>query len=495
MEAYIESPYMQTSAAPATPSITIDAEPRVETQTEREDSFAPWWTVGSLLLTDIASTGVVGAIAVLVGSLMGSTASLELILGAGGIAVAVLLAALALTGQYRVAAHPAEEMRQIGTLVFLLGGVAGGVAGAFWFEAGAGIFGLGLLAALVLPLGRVAGRLTFARFSWWGIPAVVLGTKEHGANVVQTLRRWPEIGLRPVAHLQRNGADAPAHLRDGELTCAPDIARSYRSSYAVVAIPNLDFKEQDRIVNQYGKFFERIVMVPHTLGPDALWTTGSSCHGLVGYDVQHYRTQTLMRGVKRVVDVLAAALGLALLFPLFVTIAFLIKTDSKGPVFFRQARMGRKGECFTVLKFRTMFLNAEERLQEILDEDPERRAEYEKYHKLRDDPRVTRIGKWLRRTSLDELPQLLNVLRGDMSLVGPRAYMPSELPKMNGLSRSVLQCPPGITGLWQVSGRNKLDFETRVNLDVHYMQHWSFWLDLYILVRTLPAVLSGDGAN
>jgi lipopolysaccharide/colanic/teichoic acid biosynthesis glycosyltransferase len=181
--------------------------------------------------------------------------------------------------------------------------------------------------------------------------------------------------------------------------------------------------------------------------------------------------------------------------PLIAAIAALIKLDAPGPVFFRQERMGLGGRCFEVLKFRTMHTDAEAKLQAILDADPERRAQYEQYHKLDDDPRVTRIGAWLRRFSLDELPQLWNVLWGDMSLVGPRAYMPGELPKMNGLSRPVLQCPPGLTGLWQVSGRNNLDFSTRVDLDVHYMQNWTVWLDIYIALRTLPVVLTGEGAK
>jgi lipopolysaccharide/colanic/teichoic acid biosynthesis glycosyltransferase len=141
-----------------------------------------------------------------------------------------------------------------------------------------------------------------------------------------------------------------------------------------------------------------------------------------------------------------------------------------------------------------MYEDADARLADILEADPVLRREYDRYHKLQDDPRVTRIGKLLRRYSLDELPQILNVLRGDMSLVGPRAYMPSELQKMSGLARTVLQSPPGMTGLWQVSGRNELSFSDRVSLDVHYIQNWSPWLDLYLLVRTGPVVLSGEGA-
>jgi lipopolysaccharide/colanic/teichoic acid biosynthesis glycosyltransferase len=142
-----------------------------------------------------------------------------------------------------------------------------------------------------------------------------------------------------------------------------------------------------------------------------------------------------------------------------------------------------------------MHVNADAILADLLAEDPALRREYERFHKLQNDPRVTRIGRVLRRYSLDELPQLFNVLLGDMSLVGPRAYMPKELPKMKNLASIVLQTPPGITGLWQVSGRNALSFERRVDLDVHYFKNWSPWLDLYLLIRTVPVVLSGEGAS
>ncbi len=156
--------------------------------------------------------------------------------------------------------------------------------------------------------------------------------------------------------------------------------------------------------------------------------------------------------------------------------------------------MGQGGRCFRVLKFRTMHVGAHERLHEVLDRDPQARAEYEQYAKLKDDPRVTRVGRLLRRTSLDELPQLWNVLRGEMSLVGPRAYMPGELPRMNGRARTIGRAMPGVTGLWQVSGRNHLTFEERIDLDRRYVQNWSLSLDLYLLARTVPTVLFGRGA-
>jgi Undecaprenyl-phosphate galactose phosphotransferase WbaP len=243
----------------------------------------------------------------------------------------------------------------------------------------------------------------------------------------------------------------------------------------------------------YSKFFDHVFHIGRIDAP-VFWNTGRSGEGLRGHRVDNAASSAAAQGLKRTVDLLVGGAALVLLAPVFVTIAVLIQLDSEGPVFFRQERMGKGGEIFTLLKFRSMYRDADERLQQVLEADPERRREYETYHKLQDDPRVTPMGRLLRAYSLDELPQLLNVVRGDMSLIGPRAYMPGELPDMKGLETVILQTPPGVTGLWQVSGRNQLPFEDRVDLDVHYVQNWSLWLDLYLLVRTVPTVLKGEGA-
>jgi lipopolysaccharide/colanic/teichoic acid biosynthesis glycosyltransferase len=199
--------------------------------------------------------------------------------------------------------------------------------------------------------------------------------------------------------------------------------------------------------------------------------------------------------MKRTVDFTVAAVGLLVLAPLLLLVSLLIRLDSKGPILFSQERLGRDGRCFRILKFRTMHVGAHRRLREVLERDPAAREEYELYAKLKDDPRITRMGRVLRRCSLDELPQLFNVLRGHMSLVGPRAYLPEELPKMVGKHQSILHVLPGITGLWQVSGRNELPFAMRLDLDLRYVRNWSVSLDLYLLARTLPTVLLRRGAG
>jgi len=429
-----------------------------------------------------------------------------------GIATAFLLPlAYAIAGLYQaVGMHPAEELRRMATITLLVGAAASGGA-LLWAPYPALFFAIMAgFATIIVPAVRVLGRILLARTEWWGVPVLVLGTGEHGDDVIETLRRWPELGLRPLvlSHAveyaegaggagkrERTEESIESKPHPVSLEEAPLLAKRARVRYAIMAMPALSHAERARTIAHVGKFFRRIYVVPTESSGAALWTTRSSTQSLMGAAVKHVYWSRSARWIKRIADVFGATLGLILAAPLIAVISALIKYDAPGSVFFRQERMGLNGRCFDVLKFRTMHTDAEAKLQAILEADPEQRAQYERYHKLDEDPRVTRIGAWLRRYSLDELPQLWNVLRGDMSLVGPRAYMPSELPKMKGLSRPVLQCPPGLTGLWQVSGRNNLDFDTRVDLDVHYMQNWTVWLDVYIALRTLPVVLSGEGAK
>ena len=194
-------------------------------------------------------------------------------------------------------------------------------------------------------------------------------------------------------------------------------------------------------------------------------------------------------------DATGAALGLLLLSPVLAVIAVAIKLDSRGPVFFRQARLGRRMEEFTVMKFRTMKFDASPELHRAyIAKLAAGQADEDELKKLTKDPRVTRVGALLRRTSLDELPQLINVLRGDMSLVGPRPLPERDFARLEEWHKKRYLVMPGMTGLWQVSGRSELDFDELVRLDFLYLERWSVFLDLSILLKTVPAVLMRKGA-
>lgn len=197
---------------------------------------------------------------------------------------------------------------------------------------------------------------------------------------------------------------------------------------------------------------------------------------------------------KRVVDVILALCGIVLLAPLFVICCAIIAGFSAGPVFFRHKRVGFNGRQFDCLKFRTMAVDAQERLRAHLEADPEAAAEWVATRKLRKDPRITTIGALLRKSSLDELPQLFNVLRGDMSIVGPRPVTEEELGRYSEAINAYYSCRPGITGLWQVSGRSATTFQRRVVLDSYYASNWSMVLDARIIAATIPAVCFSDTA-
>jgi exopolysaccharide biosynthesis polyprenyl glycosylphosphotransferase len=209
------------------------------------------------------------------------------------------------------------------------------------------------------------------------------------------------------------------------------------------------------------------------------------------------------RFIKRAFDIVFSALVLILTAPLWIVISLLIKFDSKGTILFRQERVGMDGRKFLCYKFRTMKADADENIHRQMyrkniegsHEANAGDAEKPVFGKVKNDPRVTKIGKFLRRTSLDELPQFLNVLRGEMSVVGARPPIPYEVEEYDLRHRKRLDMKPGITGLWQVSGRNRLTFEEMVRIDLYYIENWSLWLDLKIILLTLPAVLRGDGAR
>lgn len=198
---------------------------------------------------------------------------------------------------------------------------------------------------------------------------------------------------------------------------------------------------------------------------------------------------------KRAMDVVLASTALVVLSPVFLVTSLAIKNDSKGPTMFTQKRIGKDGKLFEIYKFRTMVPDADKKLFELLEKDEEAAKEYKLNKKLKNDPRITKVGGFLRKTSIDELPQLINVLKGDMSLVGPRPYLPREIEDMEGYYDTIVESKPGITGLWQVSGRSNTTFEERMKFDLEYNENKSFMYDMGLLFKTVGSVMKGDGAE
>ena len=202
------------------------------------------------------------------------------------------------------------------------------------------------------------------------------------------------------------------------------------------------------------------------------------------------------RVIKRIIDIIGGLLGTILLIPITAVlyIVTLFSKENKGPLFFEQLRIGKDGKEFKFYKFRSMVVHADEKLWEYLNNNPEAKEEYKKYKKLKNDPRITKLGKFLRKTSLDEFPQFINVLKGDMSLVGPRPYLCREKKDMGEYYNEIIKVKPGLTGYWQVNGRSDVDFKERVNMDVAYIKDRTLWLDFKFIVKTVLKIFDSKGA-
>jgi Undecaprenyl-phosphate galactose phosphotransferase WbaP len=331
----------------------------------------------------------------------------------------------------------------------------------------------------------------------WGRPVVILGAGDTGRRVARALQRTPLDGLHPLAffddHVDTQQGRIEGLRVHGDLDEAAAFARRHHVQHAIVAISSLGARRLDRLVTGSGRVFRRVQFVPKLGALPSEDVVATGLDGMLALEVRNGLFSPVNRAVKRAADAAGAVtLGLAA-SPLLLALWAWVRLDSPGGGFHRSQRIGQDGRRFACLKFRTMHEDAESRLQEILATDPARRAEYERWHKLDDDPRVTRAGRFLRRTSLDELPQLWNVLKGEMSLVGPRPYLARELPDMGAYRDILLQAKPGMTGHWQVSARSSVTFAERLEIEAHYVRNWSVWWDIVLMVQTPMAVLRSEG--
>ncbi len=265
----------------------------------------------------------------------------------------------------------------------------------------------------------------------------------------------------------------------------------------IIAKPEMEKEELMRLIDRVQHKVENTLFIPDIVGISVL-----------GTELRHFfQDQTLVIAlknnlerrsnfiIKRIFDYVVSISLLPFFLIIFCFLSLLIKLTSRGPAIFSQERIGKNNKPFMCYKFRTMYIDAEERLKEILNRDPEARKQWEEFRKLKKDPRITSIGRFLRKTSLDELPQLFNVLKGDMSLVGPRPVTREEIEKhYKDKAEFYFKVLPGITGLWQVSGRNDLSYDERVSLDAWYVRNWNLWLDIVILLKTVGVVIKSNGA-
>lgn len=357
----------------------------------------------------------------------------------------------------------------------------------------------GFLALLVAtPFARQVTKWWLMRAGLWGKPVVVFSSGEPGDRVAALLAREWSLGYKPIAVFGSHPGQDRKHYEatpdEQSLETASSLARTCGVDTVIFAMPHTRREHLARLVHWASFDFRNVTVVPNLDEVANAGVVARDFAGVFGVEIRYNLLDPWVRRIKRALDLMATAAGGIFILPLLLVLGMLVRLESGGPVFYADKRMGRNGELFSCFKFRTMVPDAEAVLQRLLEMDPRARKEYARYHKLREDPRITRVGKFLRKTSLDELPQLWNVLRGEMSLVGPRPYLPRESEAIGVTQSDILRVYPGMTGPWQVSGRSNTSFEERVRMDAHYVRDWSVWLDLVLLARTVKTLMSDRSA-
>ena len=360
---------------------------------------------------------------------------------------------------------------------------------------------MGVLAMGIMPATRGVSKKVLRKLGLLNRRALILGAGEQGRLILQALKREPNYGYDVRGFIDDN-LELRGRTIDGlKVHNGLDKAERYIGICGIqdvfIAIPEERWEKLKGLVNRLQHKAERVLFVP---GISGIAVTGMSIQHffheqIFALELRNNLAEPLNLILKRSFEILLSLICLPFFLLLFCIISLAVKLESRGPVLFAHKRVGQHGKPFRCLKFRTMYRNSEERLVDLLDSDPIARKEWRRYRKLKDDPRVTRVGRFLRETSFDEFPQIINVLKGEMSLVGPRPvtqeeislYYKSEAP----LCFSV---PPGISGLWQVSGRNNTGYDNRVALDLWYVRNWNLWVDIVIIFKTIGVVFKKTGA-
>ncbi len=349
-------------------------------------------------------------------------------------------------------------------------------------------------------------RFFVRRAVYWGrsqghfmTPTYIVGANAEGIAIAEHLSSAPQYGINVIGFLDDRLAVGEAVTPDvvvhGSTAQAERLCRKFGVERMIVATSGI---EREDLLEMFKHFLNvDDVAVWLSSGIYEILTTGirvQDIGSMAMIGVNHVRLNGFNVVMKTIIDYVGASVGLILALPIFITVKIMMQRSDPGPLIYRRRVVGVGGKEFDAFKFRTMVANADEVLAEHLAQHPEARAEWDKYEKLKDDPRVTRIGHFLRRTSLDEVPQLLNILRGEMSLVGPRMITPEEVSRYGQWNMNIHTVKPGLTGMWQISGRSDISYAERVRIDMHYIRNYSIWMDLQIIFWTIPVVLFAKGA-
>jgi len=394
---------------------------------------------------------------------------------------------------------PAEEMRRffIGSLM-AYGGIliARLIERGNWDSINTAFLLSFIFSTIILLTVRSATHWLLYKTKLGGIPTVIYGCNSTGKLLSDCLLGSIRSGYVPVLFLDNLAYEDEYRnipvIHD--ISAGPEIVKRYNIKMAIVAMPDLGAQELKHLLNTSVSAFRYNVIIPNFFSLTSIWMSVMDFSGVLGIETSNKLQPFWNLAIKRFMDLFVVILGGILLLPFFLFVALLIKLNSPGPVLFKQKRLGMNGKYFYTYKFRSMVIDAEQQLQKILDADPAYKKEWTENYKLHNDPRITSIGRILRRTSIDEFPQMINILKGEMSLVGPRPIVDDEVKKYGEDYNRISSIKPGLTGLWQVSGRSDITYQDRVAYDTYYLQSWSVWLDLWIIFKTFGVMIFGKGA-
>ncbi len=367
------------------------------------------------------------------------------------------------------------------------------------------LFLLWAYAIVIFPIGKFAIKHIMYKFDFYQKKTLVVGAGTAGKAAVKELGNQDYLGSKVIGFLDDDKKKIGQIKQVGEkrfkvlgaIKDFDEIALREDIETAILALPTLPAKKLSSLIVNIQRHVKELVIVPEITGVSPLNTETFHVYDLdlLMLKVNNNVRSTFNQIAKRTFDIVVSVLLLPILLPVIGILAFFIKKESPGNVFYAHNRVGKDGAVVPVMKFRSMYSDSKERLEELLASDPEIKKEWETNYKLKNDPRVTKIGDFIRKTSLDELPQIFNVLKGEMSLVGPRPVVEEELNKYYKESAEYYKMvKPGITGFWQVSGRSDTDYDFRVKVDTWYVYNWSLWLDIMVLIKTVRVVLLREGA-
>ncbi|MFB0565386.1 MAG: undecaprenyl-phosphate galactose phosphotransferase WbaP [Candidatus Aminicenantaceae bacterium] len=356
-----------------------------------------------------------------------------------------------------------------------------------------------LLSLILFPLFRLIIKNVLMSINLWKKKIVIVGTEGIAKLVAQEIKKNKTLGYDVIGFLAEEKKKVGNRVGSlkiiGEISQFEDLSKKLDIKDVIIALP---ISSQDSLINimeHCEKTAETIRIIPSV---GSLFTMGVEIENfgdVLSLSVARNLVKPWNIFIKTIFEFIIVVIGSVFLLPVFLIIALAIKLDSPGSVLYIQGRLGEKYRTFRFFKFRSMYVDGDLRLEEYLKKHPELRKEWNRYQKLKGkDPRVTRVGKVIRRYSLDEIPQLINFFKRDMNLVGPRAYMPRELKKIGKSYQIISRVKPSITGLWQVRGRSLLPFKERLILDEYYIRNWSLWLDIVILLKTIKVLITREGA-